>query len=146
MICWHANGKKMFSFFMVLVLLGVAIAIQTRSMAVAADAPLSVKEINEQLLAGRWLRPDGGYILELSEIKPDGSLKAAYFNPRSINISRAEWSRSEGKINIFVELRDVNYPGSQYTLRYDPASDRLTGNYFQAALKENFEVEFVRTE
>ena len=40
---------------------------------------------------GRWLRPDGGYVLQLSDPGPNGELKAAYFNPQPINVSRAEW-------------------------------------------------------
>jgi hypothetical protein len=96
-------------------------------------------------LSGRWLRPDGGYILELSDSAPTGLLKAAYFNPRPINVSRAEWKYQDGRLNVFVELRDINYPGSTYTLDYDPAADRLKGIYFQAALQQQFEVEFERT-
>ena len=95
-------------------------------------------------LLGKWQRPDGGYVLELSSAAPDGQLKAAYFNPRSINVARAQWKLQDGLLQVFVELRDVNYPGSTYTLGYDPATDRLTGIYFQAALKQQFEVEFVR--
>ncbi|MCJ7641036.1 MAG: hypothetical protein MUO29_03965, partial [Desulfobacterales bacterium] len=57
-----------------------------------------------QRLEGRWVRPDGGYVLELSEIKKDGSLKASYFNPRPINVFTARWSGKDGKINLFVEL------------------------------------------
>ncbi len=97
-----------------------------------------------QLLEGRWVRPDGGYVLDLSEIKKDGSLKASYFNPRPINVLSAKWSRNAGNINLFVELRDVNYPGSKYNLQYDPKSDRLKGTYFQAVEKQTFNVEFVR--
>jgi hypothetical protein len=97
-----------------------------------------------QRLEGRWVRPDGGYVLELAEIKKDGGLKASYFNPRPINVSKATWSRKEGKINLFVELRDVNYPGSTYTLQFDPKSDRLKGTYFQAVEKQTFNIEFVR--
>jgi len=41
-------------------------------------------------------------------------------------------------------LRDVNYPGSTYTLDFLPEQDRLIGAYFQAALQQTFEVEFVR--
>ena len=99
---------------------------------------------DHQRLEGRWIRPDGGYILELSEIKKDGSLTAAYFNPRPIKVFSAKWSRKEGKINLFVELRDVNYPGSKYNLVYDPESDRLKGTYFQAVEKQTFNIEFVR--
>jgi hypothetical protein len=97
-----------------------------------------------QKLEGRWVRPDGGYVLELSEIKKDGSLKASYFNPRSINVFSAKWSRKEGKINLFVELRDVNYPGSTYNLQYDATTNRLKGTYFQAVEKQTFGIEFVR--
>jgi hypothetical protein len=97
-------------------------------------------------LIGRWLRPDGGYVLELSYPAPDGVLKAAYFNPRPINVSRAEWKRQDGFLRMFIELRDVNYPGSTYTLDYQPTTDKLTGIYFQAALGQQFEVEFERTQ
>jgi hypothetical protein len=95
-------------------------------------------------LKDRWVRPDGGYVLELTEIKKDVSLKASYFNPRPINVSKATWSCKEGKINLFVELRGVNYPGSIYTLVYDPKPDRLKGTYFQAVEKQTFNIEFVR--
>jgi hypothetical protein len=95
-------------------------------------------------LLGKWQRPDGGYVLELSSAAPEGQLKAAYFNPRPINVARAQWKLAEGRLQVFVELRDVNYPGSTYTLSYDPAPDRLKGIYFQAVQQQQFEVEFVR--
>jgi hypothetical protein len=107
------------------------------------DKP-STQQTDLQRLEGRWVRPDGGYVLELTEIKKDGSLKAAYFNPRSIKVFSAKWSRKEGKINLLLELRDVNYPGSKYNLQYDPTFDRLRGTYFQAVEKQTFSIEFVR--
>jgi len=97
-----------------------------------------------QRLEGKWVRPDGGYILELRNIKKDGSLAAAYYNPRPIKVFRAEAGRKDGKITLFVELRDINYPGSTYTLQYDPASDRLKGTYFQAVQRQTFDIEFMR--
>jgi hypothetical protein len=97
-----------------------------------------------QRLEGRWVRPDGGYILELRDIKRDGSLMAAYFNPRPIKVFSAKWSREDGKINLFVELRDFNYPGSKYNLQYEPRADRLKGTYFQAVERQTFNIEFVR--
>ena len=97
-----------------------------------------------QRVAGRWVRPDGGYVLELKEIRKDGTAAAAYFNPRPINVGRAEVSRKDGALAVFVELRDVNYPGSQYDLRYDPASDQLIGSYFQAVERQYYTVGFVR--
>ena len=101
------------------------------------------KNIYERLV-GKWVRPDGGYILELWDIKKDGSVSAAYYNSRPIKVFSAKWSRKDGKINLFVELRDINYPGSKYNLQYDPKSDRLKGTYFQAVEKQTFNIEFVR--
>jgi len=95
-------------------------------------------------IAGKWLRPDGGYVLGLSDVKPEGKLKAAYFNPRPINVAKAVWRSVDNRIQVFVELRDVNYPGSTYTLIYDPEQDRLNGYYYQAAQKVTFDVVFVR--
>ena len=96
-------------------------------------------------LVGSWLRTDGGYVLTLSDPEPEGLLKAAYFNPRPINVSHAEWRLKDG-LSIFVELRDKNYPGSTYTLTYNPATDKLMGSYFQAVMKQYFAVEFKRTQ
>ncbi len=111
----------------------------------AADSgKLSPAQSDFQRLEGRWVRPDGGYILELKNIKKDGSVTAAYYNPRPIKVYRTEWSRKEGKISLVVELRDINYPGSTYTLQYDPANDRLRGTYFQAVERQTFHIEFVR--
>ncbi len=132
-----------------LVVWGIAGSIPLMAGAVLAQGGKpprqSSGETDVQRLAGRWVRPDGGYILDLGEIKKDGSLKASYFNPRPINVFSAKWSRKEKKISLFVELRDVNYPGSRYNLQYDPASDRLKGTYFQAVEKQTFNIEFVRT-
>ena len=71
------------------------------------------------------MRPDGGYVLELSDIKSEGTLKAAYFNPRLINVGKTEWRSIDDRIQVFVKLQDVNYPGSTYMLVYDPEHDRL---------------------
>lgn len=97
-----------------------------------------------QRLEGKWVRPDGGYVLELRDIRKDGNLTAAYFNPRPIRVFRAEAAKRNGAITLFVELRDVNYPGSAYRLQYDEATDRLKGTYFQAVQRQTFDVEFVR--
>ena len=66
------------------------------------------------------------------------------FNPRPIKVSQAEAAQEGATTKVFLELRDVQYPGSTYTLRYDPASDQLKGVYYQAALQQSFNVVFVR--
>jgi hypothetical protein len=131
-------------FAVLLVLFNSAIAIPICPMAAAAEKEQTVQKTDEHILIGRWERPDGGYVLELREIRQDGNMKAAYFNPRSINVARAEWSQQDGKLSVCVELRDVNYPGSKYNLQYDPASDSLKGTYFQAVAGETYEIEFLR--
>jgi hypothetical protein len=95
-------------------------------------------------LKGRWLRPDGGYVIEIREIDNRGKMVAAYFNPRPINVSRAEAAQEGTTTTVFIELRDTNYPGATYTLTYDPVRDQLRGVYFQPALQQSFDVVFVR--
>jgi hypothetical protein len=97
-------------------------------------------------VVGRWMRTDGGYILQLSSPTFDGRLAAAYFNPRPINVSRSEWVIEDGTLLVLVELHDQGYPGSTYTLAYQPDTDRLVGVYFQAAAQQRFEVVFQRME
>jgi hypothetical protein len=96
------------------------------------------------LLVGRWQRPDGGYVLEIARVADDGTVEAAYFNPKPIKIStaRAEWWR--GGANLFVEFDDLNYRGSTYQLVHEPERDVLHGTYYQATMGQTFEVVFVR--
>ena len=95
-------------------------------------------------LTGRWLRPDGGYILEIRSVSPQGTVDASYLNPRPIHVARAEASRTGEILTLFIELRDKNYPGSTYRLVYDPGRDVLAGTYFAAAQQQTFDVSFVR--
>lgn len=95
-------------------------------------------------IEGRWVREDGGYMLVLQDIKPDGSMKAFYFNPRQINVHEATWKFEDNRLHLYVELRDVNYPGSNYTLMYRTANDILWGSYYQAVQKQSLDVYFVR--
>jgi len=112
----------------------------------AAANPNTVKGTDDiRKLEGRWVRPDGGYVIELRNIKQDGSVSAAYFNPTQIKVYRAEIKKKNGKVIFFMELRDANYPGSTYNLIYNPESDRLQGTYYQAVHRQTFNVEFLRT-
>ncbi len=135
-------------FFTAMALAILLAAVSTGPLAETASAGEPEKQSPAQIdfkrLEGRWVRPDGGYVLELRDIKNGGRLKAAYFNPRPIKVFGAKWNRREGKINLSVELRDINYPGSKYNLKYDPVSDVLQGTYFQAVEKQTFDVRFVR--
>ena len=59
-------------------------------------------------------------------------------SPRRVQRPRGD------KVMVFIELRDVNYPGSNYHLTYDPKTDQMKGVYFQAVERQNFDVNFVR--
>ncbi len=111
---------------------------------VKVPAATSTSDIAFAKLPGKWLRPDGGYVLEIRSVDPNGKMDAGYFNPRPINVAKAAASQASGTVKVFIELRDVNYPGSTYTLTYDPRKDQFTGDYFQAAIRQNFDVFFTR--
>lgn len=95
-------------------------------------------------LLGEWLRPDGGYVLSVTGVGPDGRAAVAYLNPRPIRVARAEARREGDLVGLFVEFDDVGYPGSTYTLGYDAASGQLKGLYYQAVQRQQFDVYFVR--
>ena len=97
-----------------------------------------------QPLVGRWQRTDGGYIIEIRSIGTDGTIKAGYFNPRPINVEKAQTSKDKDHIKVEITLRDVGYPGSAYTLIYAPDKDTLIGYYYHAVSRQYFDVLFVR--
>lgn len=105
--------------------------------AAAAGAPVAKAK-------GRWLRPDGGYILAITTIEADGRAEAGYFNPNPIKVAWATVKTEGADIKVAVELRDQNYPGCVYKLTYLADKDRLVGTYFQAQMQQTYEVEFVR--
>jgi hypothetical protein len=97
-----------------------------------------------QKLLGRWRRPDGGYIIDIRSVDPDGNMAAGYFNPSSINVSQARAQQRDGKIQVFIELRDRGYPGATYSLTLGPKGAVLAGSYFQPAAGQSFGVVFSR--
>ncbi len=103
------------------------------------------KSIDKKVLLGNWVRTDADYKIKISEVAKDGKLKAGYFNPKSINVSKATWKNEKGVLKIYIELRDENYPGSNYNLTYSPEKDMLAGKYFQAVTGETYDVLFTRT-
>ena len=102
------------------------------------------KTFDRSVLVGDWIRTDAEYRIAISELRDDGTLKAGYFNPNAINVGKAGWSFSEGTMKIYIELRDENYPGSNYNLVYYPDKDLLAGKYFQAVEGVTYDVGFFR--
>ncbi|MBI5684510.1 MAG: hypothetical protein HZC54_05490 [Verrucomicrobia bacterium] len=113
---------------------------------VPASAPAAATANDYQPLIGRWARTDGDYMIEIKSITADGKAETGYFNPRPINVARAEASREGGTLRLFMELRDSGYPGCLYKLTFDKAASRLTGTYFQAAQNETYPVTFEKAQ
>lgn len=115
------------------------------SVAVATNSTVAIStNVSFQPLVGRWVRPDGGYVLEIKSAAADGKLEAGYFNPNSIHVAKAEATAEAGTLKVFVEFRDVNYPGSTYTLTLESSGDVLRGDYFQAVAQEHYPIYFER--
>jgi len=111
----------------------------------APAAPPATGKSDTARLVGKWRRLEGGYIIDIRAAASDGKLDAAYFNPRPINVSQAQWKRGPDRsLGVFVELRDTGYPGATYRLVYRAAEDSLAGTYTQPASGQTFEVTFVR--
>ena len=116
------------------------------SVPAKADVAAPSKSVPEpvQKLYGKWMRSDGGYMLEIRNADLSGVLDAAYFNPKSIRVSRAIWMQGGAGFQVVIELNDVGYPGATYVLSHETKSDRLVGQYNQPAMQQSFDVEFVR--
>ena len=109
-----------------------------------AEIAVSAEQPDFSVIIGEWVRPDGGYIVRVRDIKPDSSVDAGYYNPDAINIAEANVSLWKGLVKLFIKLQDKGYPGSTYTLYYYAEKDALAGFYYQAELGQTFEVVFLR--
>jgi len=93
-------------------------------------------------IKGKWMRSDGGYILEFKQLLQNNTLDVSYYNPSPIHVGKAHMYEERGFTKVFVELQDVNYPGSRYTLILDAEKPLLVGNYYQATQQVDYEVAF----
>ena len=59
-------------------------------------------------------------------------------------MGKQEHKRKGDRLIVFIEMRDVNYPGSTYRLAFTPEPDRLAGGYFQAQEYQTFDERFVK--
>jgi hypothetical protein len=102
------------------------------------------EKLEFSVLIGEWVRPDGGYKIQIRDIKFDGSTNVGYYNPDRINVTEANVSLWKGLVKLFIKLQDKGYPGSTYTLYYYAEEDVLAGFYYQAEMRQTFEVVFIR--
>lgn len=123
---------------------GPTVAQDTAAPAVQAEMPSVESESRLDILVGRWVRPDGGYLIAIKGVDAGRRLDAAYANPNPLSFAKAEASHDGTTIKVFLELRAGGYNGSTYNLTYDPARDVLRGVYYQAVAQQEFDVYFER--
>ena len=53
----------------------------TQATATPSPAAMAATAPGVQKLQGKWLRPDGGYVIEVRNVEDGGTMDVAYFNP-----------------------------------------------------------------
>jgi len=94
-------------------------------------------------MQGTWVREDAPYRLEISG-GAGGVMRVKYFNRKYINVEETDTAARGGFQYILIRLKDVNYPGSIYLLRYDRKQDKLFGIYTPGTTGQEFNVSFAR--
>ena len=46
-----------------------------------AETAVSAEKPDFKVIIGEWVRTDGGYIVRVRDVNPDGSVDVGYFNP-----------------------------------------------------------------
>lgn len=110
----------------------------------AAKTATSAAQPEFNVIIGEWVRYDGDYTIRVRGVKSDGSVDVGYFNPGEIHVAESSVSVQKGLVKLFVKLQDRGYPGSTYELYYYAEKDALAGFYYQAAMRQTFEVIFFR--
>ena len=104
----------------------------------------SVAQQDYSVLAGEWLRTDGGYLVKVSNVQTEGQATVEYFNPQPIHVEQSAITTQKGLMKLFIKLRDKGYEGSTYTLYYYAEKDALAGFYYHATMDRTFKVIFMR--
>src|SRR5262245_48610291 len=80
---------------------------ESSSSAVTTNAPAAAAtdqaKPDFQKLTGRWVRPDGGYVIEIKSAESNGKLDAGYFNPKPIHVAKAEATQEGSATKVFIE-------------------------------------------
>ncbi len=82
------------------------------SAQVKAEAPAAPADSAFAALPGRWVRPDGGYVIDIRGVDASGKLAAAYANPNPLPFARAEATRDGKTVHLFFELRATTRQGT----------------------------------
>ena len=138
-------GKRSSRFFTTIVLLVVFFGLGVGFFFLLQQPPESEGGEGQQFV-GTWRRmidnqPED-YVLTVRKVAGDGSVEAAYFNPKEITVKQARIEREGNSTNLHVELEGSNYDGSFYDLHVVDAGT-LAGKYHQGT-GTTFDVKFMR--
>jgi hypothetical protein len=136
-----STSKSFVACVLAIIVLGPGIGMHSQG-GPATPLPRSASDFG--ILQGRWVRPDGGYVITIKAADAGGKLDAGYANPSPLPFARAEASKDGNALKVFLELRAGGYDGSTYTLTYDRVNDVLKGVYYQAVARQSYDVYFVR--
>ena len=75
---------------------------------------------------------------------PDGKLVARYMNPRPINVSKAQWLRSDARLKLMVELRIAATPAASTSSITTRRTTRCSARTITSGSSEDFQVAFYR--
>ena len=143
-------SRRFVAYVLVIIVLGPGIGVPLAHAQRAIDSQsgpatqVSRPASGVDILQGRWVRPDGGYVIAIKAVDAGGKLDASYANPSPLPFARAEVSKDGNALKVFLELRAGGYNGSTYTLTYDRVNDVLKGVYYQAVARQSYDVYFVR--
>ena len=110
----------------------------------ASENAAPVVQHDYTVLAGEWQRTDGSYLVKVSNVQANGKATVEYFNPRPIHVEQAAISTQKDLIKLFIQMQDIGYEGSTYTLYYYAEKDALAGFYYQATMDRTYKVIFMR--
>ena len=110
----------------------------------AVDVEPLVAKTDYGIIAGKWQRTDGNYLIKISDVQAEGQATVEYFNPRSIHVAAAAISTEKNLIKLFIKFQDKGYEGSSYRLYYFAKKDTLLGYYYQAPMDKTYEVVLLR--
>ena len=72
--------KKYYKIGIIITILTCAFCFPTAGTAISDETP------DFSVIIGEWIRPDGGYIIRVRNIDPEGRIDLGYFNPHEINV------------------------------------------------------------
>ncbi len=82
-------------------------------------APATAKP-NLDVVKGTWVRPDGGYVIDVKGVGADGRLEATYFNPNQLPFAKAQASNDGGVLRVALVIQaggDAGRPTTFATIR-----------------------------